>query len=62
MSAQTVQLIPSPEAVMQILKNSISMLDFPTQLEYAIIGAVLLIGVMADELTKRVAARRKVIN
>jgi ribose/xylose/arabinose/galactoside ABC-type transport system permease subunit len=48
-------------AVMQILKNSINLLDFPTQLEYAIIGAVLLIGVMADELTKRVAARRKVV-
>jgi ribose/xylose/arabinose/galactoside ABC-type transport system permease subunit len=48
-------------AVMQILKNSINLLDFPTQLEYAIIGAVLLIGVIADELTKRVTARRKVI-
>ncbi|HEV8377385.1 MAG TPA: hypothetical protein VGP99_00930 [Tepidisphaeraceae bacterium] len=48
-------------AVMQILKNSINLLDFPTQLEYAIIGAVLLIGVTADELTKRVAARRRVI-
>jgi len=48
-------------AVMQILKNSINLLDFPTQLEYAIIGSVLLIGVMADELTKRVAARRKIV-
>jgi ribose/xylose/arabinose/galactoside ABC-type transport system permease subunit len=48
-------------AVMQILKNSINLLDFPTQIEYAIIGAVLLIGVTADELTKRLAARRKVI-
>ena len=27
----------------------------------AIIGAVLLIGVVADELTKRVAARRKIV-
>src|SRR4051812_43668101 len=48
-------------AVMQILKNSINLLDFPTQLEYAIIGSVLLVGVMADELTKRVAASRKMI-
>ncbi|HEV8291961.1 MAG TPA: hypothetical protein VGP94_08545 [Tepidisphaeraceae bacterium] len=48
-------------AVMQILKNSINLLDFPTQLEYAIIGAVLLIGVTADELTKRLAARRRAI-
>jgi ribose/xylose/arabinose/galactoside ABC-type transport system permease subunit len=48
-------------AVMQILKNSINLLDFPTQLEYAIIGAVLLTGVTADELTKRLAARRKAI-
>ncbi len=48
-------------AVMQILKNSINLLDFPTQLEYAIIGAVLLVGVTADELTKRFAARRRVL-
>jgi ribose/xylose/arabinose/galactoside ABC-type transport system permease subunit len=48
-------------AVMQILKNSINLLEFPTQIEYAIIGAVLLIGVTADELTKRVAARRRAI-
>jgi ribose/xylose/arabinose/galactoside ABC-type transport system permease subunit len=48
-------------AVMQILKNSINLLDFPTQIEYAIIGSVLLLGVIADELTKRVAARRRVV-
>jgi ribose/xylose/arabinose/galactoside ABC-type transport system permease subunit len=46
-------------AVMQILKNSITLLDFPTHIEYAIIGAVLLIGVITDEFTKRVAARRR---
>jgi hypothetical protein len=29
------------------------------KLEFAIIGAVILIGVIADELVKRVAARRR---
>jgi ribose transport system permease protein len=32
-------------AVMQVLRNALTLLDVPTQLEYAMIGAVLLIGV-----------------
>jgi ribose transport system permease protein len=46
-------------AVMQVLYNAIVLLNIPTQLEFAIIGAVILIGVIADELVKRVAARRR---
>ena len=46
-------------AVMQVLRNSINMLRIPTQLEFAIIGAVILVGVVADELVKRVAAKRR---
>jgi ribose/xylose/arabinose/galactoside ABC-type transport system permease subunit len=46
-------------ATMQVLQNSINILDFPTQLEFAIIGTVLLIGVIVDELVKRFAARRR---
>ena len=46
-------------AVMQVLRNSINMLKIPTQLEFAIIGAVILIGVVADELVKRYAAKRR---
>jgi len=48
-------------AVMQVLRNSILLLDFPNQQEGTIIGIVLLIGVIVDELTKRFAARRKVV-
>ena len=46
-------------AVMRVLYNSINLLGIPTQLEFAIIGAVILIGVIADELVKRMVARRR---
>lgn len=48
-------------AVMQVLRNSITLLDIPTQLEFAIIGAVILAGVIADELVKRWASARRAI-
>jgi ribose transport system permease protein len=35
------------------------MLRIPTQLEFAIIGAVILVGVIVDEVVKRIAARRR---
>jgi len=43
---------------MRVLYNSIIMLDIPTQLEFVIIGSVILAGVIADELVKRIAAKR----
>ena len=47
-------------SVMQVLRNSITLVDaIPKQLEYAIIGAVLLAGASVDELVKRWAARRR---
>ena len=46
-------------AVMRTLYNSINLLGIPTQLEMAIIGAVILLGVIADELFQRIAAKRK---
>ena len=46
-------------AVMRLLNNSISLLGIPSQLEFAIIGAVILAGVLADELVKRWAAARR---
>ncbi len=46
-------------AVMQVLKNSITLIDrIPTNIEYAVIGAVILGGVVVDEMVKRIAARR----
>ena len=46
-------------AVMHVLYNSILLLRIPTELEFAIIGIVILIGVIVDELMKRWTARRR---
>jgi ribose transport system permease protein len=46
-------------AVMQVLNNMIVLLKISDELEYAIIGAVILLGVLTDEIVKRIAARRK---
>lgn len=47
-------------AVMQVLKNAINLIEWMDKsTEFAIIGIVILLGVIADELAKRVAARRK---
>ena len=41
--------------------NSISMLGIDDQLEPAVIGIVILIGVVVDEIVKRFAARRRAV-
>jgi ribose transport system permease protein len=46
-------------AILRVLYNAINILGIPTHLEFAIIGAVILIGVVVDEIVKRVAARRR---
>ncbi len=47
-------------AVMQVLKNTITLVDWiPTNIEYAVIGVVILGGVVADEAVKRYLARRR---
>jgi ribose transport system permease protein len=46
-------------AVMRVLYNAINILGIPTHLEFAIIGTVILAGVIADELVKRIATRRR---
>lgn len=48
-------------AVMQVLRNSIILVGIPTQLEFAIIGSVILAGVIVDELVKRYAAKRRAV-
>ncbi len=46
-------------AVMRVLNNAINLIDgIDTSLEYAIIGLVILMGVIVDELVRRLAARR----
>ncbi|MEM8945122.1 MAG: ABC transporter permease [Planctomycetota bacterium] len=48
-------------AVMRVLKNSITMIDaIPNKIEFAVIGLVILGGVVADELMNRFAATRAV--
>ena len=47
-------------AVMQVLKNTITLVDaIPTNIEYAVIAAVILGGVVTDELVKSFAAKRR---
>ena len=48
-------------AVIRVLYNAINILGIPTHLEFAIIGAVILCGVITDELVKRFAARRRAV-
>lgn len=46
-------------AVMRVLYNAINILGIPTHLEFAIIGAVILAGVIVDEMVKRMVAKRR---
>jgi ribose transport system permease protein len=48
-------------AVMRVLYNAINILDIPTHLEFAIIGVVILGGVIADEVIKRWVAKRRAL-
>ena len=45
-------------ATLQVLRTAIILLGLSSQLEFAVIGAVLLIGVTADELIRRYSVRR----
>ncbi len=46
-------------AVMRVLYNSITLLKIPTSLEFAIIGVVIMIGVLADEFIKKLNATKR---
>jgi ribose transport system permease protein len=46
-------------ALMQVLRNTITLTTRHHNMEFAIIGAVILIGVIADELMKRWNVRRR---
>ena len=48
-------------AVMFVLYNAINLLGIPPTLEFAIIGIVILIGAMTDEITKHLSARKKAL-
>ena len=40
-------------ALLQVLRNLVNLLDIPGSLDFAVMGAVILIGVTADEIVKR---------
>lgn len=46
-------------AIVRVLYNAINILGIATQLEFTVIGAVILLGVLADELVKRITAARR---
>jgi len=46
-------------AVLRVLYNSINILKIPSHMEFTIIGAVILAGVIVDEIVKRYAAKRR---
>jgi ribose/xylose/arabinose/galactoside ABC-type transport system permease subunit len=47
-------------ATMQVMRNSITLIEaIPDNVEYAVIGAAILLGVSADELVKRWLAYRE---
>jgi ribose/xylose/arabinose/galactoside ABC-type transport system permease subunit len=48
-------------AVMRVLYNAINILGISTQLEFAIIGMVILAGAIVDVVVKRIVAKRAVI-
>ena len=48
-------------ALMQVLRNMITLTGLPTHIEFAVIGAVILAGVVVDELVKRLAVKRRAV-
>jgi ribose transport system permease protein len=44
-------------ALLQVLQNLVNLLGIPSSLNFAVMGAVILIGVLADQLLKQRAAR-----
>jgi len=48
-------------AVMQTLYNLIVLLKISDKLEFAIIGLVILVGVIADVIVKRIVAKRRAV-
>lgn len=46
-------------AVMRVLRNSIFLVGIPDQLEFAIIGGVILVGVIVDEVVRRMSVTQR---
>ena len=48
-------------AIVRVLRNAINILGIPSQHEFTVIGIVILLGVLTDELLRRAAAKRRAI-
>lgn len=49
-------------ALLQVLQNLVNLLGIPSSLNFAVMGAVVLLGVMADQMLQRRAAAKSVIH
>jgi ribose transport system permease protein len=47
---------------LQVLQNLVNLLGIPSSLNFAVMGAVVLLGVMADQMLQRRAAARLVVH
>jgi ribose transport system permease protein len=47
-------------ALLQVLRNLVNLLGIPSSLDFAVMGAVILIGVMADQILTERRNRRQV--
>ena len=45
-------------ALLQVLQNLVNLLGIPSSLNFAVMGAVVLVGVLADQIVKQRAAKR----
>ena len=45
-------------AILQVLQNLVNLLGIPSSLNFAVMGAVVLVGVLADQLLQKRARRR----
>ena len=45
-------------ALLQVLRNLVNLLDIPGSLDFAVMGAVILLGALADQVFARRAQRR----
>ena len=48
-------------SIMRILKSSLNLLEISGQLEFAMIGAVILLGALVDEIVRRIVAKRRTV-
>jgi ribose transport system permease protein len=49
-------------ALLQVLRNLVNLLGIPSSLDFAVMGAVILLGVMADQILRERRARRQSAN